>query len=330
MDPFEKVELGHSGVLVTRLGMGGAALGGLYSAVEEADAIGTVAAALDLGVGYVDTAPYYGYGLSEMRFAEALKGRDRDSYVLSTKVGRYLVPDENPPAGQFYNVAKLRPVFDYSRDGVMRSIEGSLERLGVDRIDILLIHDTDYSGHAYEEARDGAAVALSELREQGVIRAWGTGLNVADWTARFVRETDLDVCLLAGRYTLLDQTAMAEALPAMAERGVSMVLGGPFNSGILASDLSDDATFDYVQAAPEMVAKARRIKAVCDAHDVPLKAAALQFPLAHPVVVCAIPGARTPAEVRENLAMTSHPIPIGLWDDLRSEGLLPSEAPTPG
>ena len=264
-----------------------------------------------------------------MRFAQALDGRARDSYVLSTKVGRYLVPDENPSSEQFYNVANLTPVFDYSRDGVMRSIEGSLERLGVDRIDILLIHDADYSGRPYEEARDGAAVALTELREQGVIRAWGTGLNVADWTARFVRETDLDVCLLAGRYTLLDQSAMAEALPAMAERGVSMVLGGPFNSGILASDLGDDATFDYVQAAPEVVAKARLIKAVCDAHDVPLKAAALQFPLAHPVVACAIPGARAPSEVEENLAMAAHPIPAGLWDDLKSEGLIPPDAPTP-
>ncbi len=329
MDPLEKARIGQTGVEVTRIGLGGAAIGGLYATVAEGDAADTVVAALEMGVAFLDTAPYYGFGSSEMRFGRALAGRDRGSYALSTKVGRYLVPDENPVSVQFHDVPKLRPVYDYTRDGVLRSIEGSLERLGLDRIDIVLIHDLDQSGHSYEEALEGACATLSDLRGQGVIGAYGTGLNVPGLTARFVRDCDLDVCLLAGRYTLLDQTALDEALPAMEERGVSMVLGGPYNSGILASDLADDATFDYETASAALVDKARRIKAVCDRHDVPLKAAALQFPLAHPVVASAIPGARSVAEVRENLAMAAHPIPGALWDELRDERLIPASAPTP-
>jgi D-threo-aldose 1-dehydrogenase len=309
------------------MGLGGAPLGGLFAEVGDDVATGLVLRAHELGVRYFDTAPLYGSGNSERRYARALAQIPRDEFVLSTKVGRVLEPvGEAPDSGPYVNVPPVAPVFDFSRDGVLRSLEESLQRLGLDRVDIAYIHDPD---DHYEQAIGEAYPALAELRSQGVVKAIGAGMNQWEMPARFAREGDFDCFLLAGRYTLLDQSALAELLPLCQEKGISIVIGGPYNSGILASDLSPGATFDYVAAPPRLLEKARRINAVCDRHDVPLKAAALQFGLAHPVVAATIPGARSVAEVEENLAMAAYPISSQLWEELRAERLIPEEAPPP-
>jgi D-threo-aldose 1-dehydrogenase len=310
---------------VTRLGFGGAPIGNLFTPVAEADARAAVDAAWERGVRFFDTAPLYGHGLSELRIGAALRSRPRSDVAIATKVGRLLVRDEHPPSDGYVSTPPFRPEFDFSRDAVLRSLAESLERLGLDRVDLLHVHDPD--DHA-EEALDGAFPVLAELRAKGVVGAIGCGMNRASLLARFVREADLDCVLVAGRYTLLDQTALAELLPLCAARGVSVIAAGVFNSGLLA-DPSPGATYDYAPAPDRLVERARRLAAVCARHRVSLKAAALRFPLAHPAVACVLTGARSAEEMEENAALFGEPIPLELWDELRAEGLLGEAVPTP-
>jgi D-threo-aldose 1-dehydrogenase len=338
-DATELVPLGRSGLAVTRLGFGGASIGGLFSAVHADEAIDTVRHAWDIGIRSFDTAPLYGYGASERRVGAALRERPRDAFVLSTKVGR-LVRDVDaiqPGAdidGQalegredaFYvRDQPVRLVFDYSGDGVRRSLAESLERLGLDRIDVALIHDPD---EHWQEAIDEAWPALERLRGEGVIGAVGAGMNQSAMLARFARETDMDVFLLAGRYTVLDQGALNELLPLCLDRGIAVLVGGVMNSGVLA-DPRPGSRFDYAPASDEILERARRLGDVCARHDVPLRAAAMQFPLAHPAVVSLVAGVRTPSHLDDYPAMLARAIPAALWDELRAEGLLPADAPVP-
>ena len=311
--------LGRSGVRVTRLGLGTAPLGGLYTSVEEAQARAVVRRALDLGVGYVDTAPQYGHGTAERRVGAALAGVERGSYVLSTKVGRLVVPRPDGDTGTFADAPPSDVVFDFSADGVRRSLEESLDRLGVDRVDVAYVHDPD--DHADEAIRTAYPV-LHELRAQGVVGAIGVGMNSTAIPTRFVRETDVDVVLLAGRWTLLDRSGGVELLPACLERGVSVVVGGVYNSGVLA-DPRAGAHFDYAPAPEPVVAAAARMAGLCAAHGVPLKAAALQFPYRHPAVASVLTGARSVAELEENLRMLATPVPAPLWAELEGAALVP-------
>jgi D-threo-aldose 1-dehydrogenase len=297
---------------------------------DEAEAV--VDAAWDAGIRLFDSAPLYGMGLAEQRLGRALRTRPRDEFVLATKVGRLL--REHPSADDdvdaatrhlFIDTPARVPVFDYSRDGVRRSLEESLDRLGLDRIDIVHIHDAD---NHEQQALDEAFPALDELRGEGVIAAIGAGMNQTEMLARFARRADFDVFLLAGRYTLLDQSALDELFPACLAEGVAVIAGGVFNSGILARP-DAGATYDYAPAPPELRARARRLEMTCARHGVPLAAAAVQFPLAHPAVVTALVGVRTPTELEADVALARHPIPAALWDELRAEGLLRAEAPTP-
>ena len=339
IDSTERVPLGRTGLAVTRLAFGGASIGGLFAQVTDEDAIGTVRHAWDLGVRSFDTAPLYGYGASERRMGAALRDRPRDAYVLSTKVGR-LVRDEATIApgtdidpqvldgreDAFYvRNGPVRIVFDFSADGIRRSLEESLERLGLDRIDIAFIHDPD---DHWPAAIGEAWPALERLRSEGVVRAVGAGMNQSAMLARFARETDMDVLLVANRYTLLDQGALDELLPACVERGIAVLVGGVMNSGVLA-DPRPGSRFDYAPAPPEVLERARRLGEVCARHDIPLRAAAMQFPLAHPAVVSLVAGVRTPAHLDEYPAMLAHAIPPGLWAELRTEGLLAADAPVP-
>jgi D-threo-aldose 1-dehydrogenase len=294
-DPFEAVPLGRTSVRVTRLGLGTAEIGGLYRAVTDEDAVALVEHAWASGVRYFDTAPLYGYGNAERRLGRGLAGHPRDSFALSTKVGRLIVPlDEVGPGADidrqafggrddaFYaGVPPVRVVFDYSADGIRRSIEASLGRLGLDRIDIAYIHDPD---DHWQAALDHAYPALERLRADGMVRAIGAGMNQTEMLARFARETDVDAFMLAGRYTLLDQTGLAELLPLCVERGIVVVAVGVMNSGLLA-DPRPGATFDYRPAPTAVVERAVRLRDVCARHGVSLRQAAIQFPLAHPVVV---------------------------------------------
>ena len=272
----------------------------------------------------LDTAPLYGRGVSERRFGRALAGVPRDAYVLATKVGRVLAGDEagSAPVAD----AGAQPIFDYSYDGTMRMVEGSLRRLGLDHVDILHIHDPDDHERA---ALDGAFKALQRLKEQGVCRAIGSGMNQAEMLARFAQAADFDCFLLAGRYTLLDQIGLKELLPRCVERRISIIVGGPYNSGILAIGAKPGATYNYVPATPEMMDKTARIEAICERHGVPLRAAALQFPLGHPAVAAVIPGAASVAEATDNDQMLRWPIPPALWTDLRAAELIDPNAPLP-
>lgn len=308
-------ELGRSGLAVTELGLGSAALGNLYTEVDDATAAATVDAAWRAGIRLFDVAPHYGLGLAERRLGAALAGRPRDEYVISTKVGRLLVPVAEPAgrdAAGFAVPAAYERRFDYSADGVRASIEASLGRLGLDRIDIALIHDPD--DHE-EQAFAHAYPALERLRAEGVVRAIGAGMNQTEMLTRFVTDTDVDVVLLAGRYTLLDRRAAATLLPAARARGVSVLAGGVFNSGLLARP-SPGARFDYRAAPDALVQRARAIEAICARYGVPLRAAAARFPLRDPAVAAVLIGARTPHEITEAVALRRLPIPAGLWDAL--------------
>lgn len=323
--------LGRGGLRVGPLGFGAAVIGNLYTAVDADTANATVHAALDTGVRYFDTAPHYGLGLSEERLGAGIAGVDRSEVIISTKVGRLLV--DNPSGAdqrddELFDVpASKRRVYDYSRDGVLRSLESSLDRLGTDHVDILFVHDPD---HHYEQALDGAFPALEELRSQGVIRSYGAGMNSPGMLADFVRNTDLDVVMLAGRYTLLDQGAQAELLPLCAQRGVSMVAAGVFNSGLLARERpAPDATYDYAPARQEVIARANRIADVCERHGVTLPEAAAQFPGNHPSVATVVLGARTAAEVTRNATLFDRPVPLACWQELVGEGLLAEDVPMP-
>ncbi len=315
------------------LGFGGAPLGNLFAPIDEDTAIATVRAAWDAGIRHFDTAPYYGFGLSEHRMGEVLRRHDRDEFVISTKVGRLLHADPRvgPVRKNFHHGLKFDFRFDYSAEAARRSLQDSEQRLGIPSIDIAYIHDVASDTHGpgwrpmFDAAMAGAAPVLTELRAQGVVKAWGLGVNSVDVCLMTLERADPDVFLVAGRYTLLDHTALGELFPACAERGVRVVIGGPYNSGLLAGG----TTFNYETAPPELADRARRIAAVCARFEVDLKAAALQFCAAHPVVATVIPGARTPAEVTENAAMMRAPIPAELWTTLKADGLLPAHAPTP-
>lgn len=329
MDPTSTARLGRTELSVTRLGLGTAPLGGLFDRVGDEAAEATVRRAWDLGLRLYDTAPLYGYGLAERRLGAGLAGRPRADYVLATKVGRMLVPagSAGESAGQdvYVEESGLEPVFDYSYDATLRSIDDSLSRLGVDRIDVAHIHDPD---EHFAEALAGSYRALAELRSQGVIGAVSAGMNQSAMLTRFAREADFDCFLLAGRYTLLDASGLADLLPVAAERQISVVTGGVYNSGLLA-DPRPGAMFDYAPAPAELVDRALAVRAVCERHGVPLKAAAIQFPLGHPAVASVVIGARSVAEIEENVAMFTHPIPEQLWSELKSEKLLAEEVPTP-
>jgi D-threo-aldose 1-dehydrogenase len=315
---------------MTELSLGCAQLGNLYRAVSDDEAAATVHAAWDLGIRYFDTAPHYGLGLSERRLGAALAGRNRDDYVLSTKVGRMLEPLAPPygrDPGGFDVPATHRRVWDFSRDGILRSLEESLERLGLDRVDVVYLHDPD---EHWAEALNEGYPALEELRREGVVSAIGAGMNQAAMLADFVRNTDVDILMLAGRYTLLEQGALDELLPLCLEHGVVVVAAGVFNSGVLArDDPPDDAKYDYGEARRESVDRARRIAEICRRHSVSLPAAAIAFPAAHPAVVSICLGTRSPEQVRRNVELHAQAIPAGLWSELKSERLLRDDAPTP-
>jgi D-threo-aldose 1-dehydrogenase len=315
--------LGRSSVEVTELGFGGAAIGNLFTAVTDDDARAAIDAAWDGGIRFFDTAPHYGLGLSERRLGAALGGRPRDDYVISTKVGRLLEPTAAAAADSATGAAGRDPEgfdvpadlvrrFDYSADGVRRSLDASLARLGLDRVDLALIHDPDEHG---EQALREAYPALARLRAEGVVRAIGVGMNQTAMLTRFVRETDVDVVLVAGRYTLLDQSAADELLPAAVERGVSVIVGGVFNSGVLAAP-APDATYDYAAAPDSLITRALRLQEICAASGVPLRAAAARFPLAHPAVASVLIGARNAAEVTDAIRMRGLDIPPELWESL--------------
>ena len=323
------------------LGFGGAPLGNLFAAITDEAALSLVRRAFDRGIRYFDTAPHYGNGLSEHRIGAALRELPRDAYVLSTKVGRLLVPDAGAPRDQnsYIGVLPFVQRWDYSREGTLRSVDDSLQRLGLARIDYVFIHDVARDAHGdaqparFREAMEGAVPALARLKAERVIAGFGLGVN--DWQVCVdaLAHADLDLLLLAGRYTLLDQTALRELLPLCVARATRVVLGGPFNSGILATGTrpSDGrpAYFNYAPASAEILERVRSIEAVCAAHHVPLKAAALQFPRAHPAIACVLPGARSTAELDENIALASAPIPDAFWRDLRAQRLVAEEAPLP-
>lgn len=335
MDPNERRRLGSSGIDLTSLGFGGAPLGNLFSTVDESDAINALSAAYRSGIRYFDTAPLYGHGLSETRMGRALGDFSRDSFLLSSKVGRLLEPvADGADGGDYVEVLPNRVVYDYSYDGTMRSLEASLERLGLDRIDILYIHDIDVMTHgpegqeqSYREAMEGAYKALDRLRSEGTVKAIGLGVNEWEVCERAARDGDFDCFLLAGQYSLLKQDALDSFLPLCVERGIGLVIGGPYNSGILATGAVEGAMYFYKPAPPNILDRTRRIEVVCARHGVPLAAAALQFPLHHPAVVSVIPGARSKGEFLENKAHLQRDIPAGLWDELKAESLLRRNAP---
>ena len=339
MYTFNTRKLGSSPLQVTELGFGGAPLGDLYAKLEEQQALDTVRCAYDIGVRLFDTAPLYGYGLSEHRVGHALRQWPRDSFVLSTKVGRWLKPEspDNIDRGQWAGGLDFQPVYDYSYDAVMKEIEQSMQRLGISRIDILLIHDVDVWTHGtreltdqyFKQAMEGAYVAMDELRAAGVVKAIGVGVNEADMCTRFAKAGDFDCMLLAGRYTLLEQGALDGFLPLCEEKDIGIMLGGPFNSGILASGPIPGAKYNYRDAPPEILERVGRIQTVCDRHNVPLAAAAIRFPLGHPKICSIIPGAVSPAEVKRNAQIINTAIPEDLWAELKHEGLVREDAPLP-
>ena len=333
MDHSAMVKLGRTGLNVTALGFGATAIGGMYEEVSGAQASAVVDAAWDQGIRYYDAAPQYGLGLGETRLGAGLAGRPRDEYVLSTKVGRLLRADAPPNPDDFgpdglpfdKGTPDVATVYDYSRDGVLTSIEESLARLGKDRLDVVYVHDPD---NYVAEALAGAFPALIELREQGVISAVGAGMNQTAALETFARQTDPDLFLLAGRYTLLEQGALDTFLPLCAERGIAVVAGGAYNSGLLA-DPNPGTHYNYLPAPGPLIERAQQLRAVCTRHGVPLKAAAIQFPAAHPVVAAVLTGSRRDTELSENIALFDLPIPAELWDELRAAGLLDERAPVP-
>ncbi|MBX6320212.1 MAG: aldo/keto reductase [Rhodospirillaceae bacterium] len=340
MHPLARRQLGRTGVELTALGFGGAPLGELFVKVSEADAEATLAAAWEAGIRYYDTAPWYGRGQSEHRFGRFLYRQPRRDFVLSTKVGRILKAPRNPEAfetGFWSGGLHFDHVFDYSYDGVMRAFEDSLQRLGLNRIDLLVIHDLDFKHHRTEAAvsayltqlHTGGLRALTELRAAGLIKGIGAGINEPGMIPRFLDLFDMDFFLVALPYTLLDQDILDTELPLCEERGVGIVIGAVFSSGITATGAVPGAKYKYADAGPEILDKVRRIEAVCARHGVPLPAAALQFPFGHPCVASVIPGGFKPEHVRANIAHMRHPIPAALWAELKAEGLLRADARVP-
>lgn len=315
------------GLDVTSIGLGSAPLGGLFSAVSDADAEATLAAGWSAGIRFYDTAPLYGFGLAERRLGAFLRQQKRDSFAISTKVGRLLRPEANSAEDDHYKGAPaLRPQFDFSYDGVMRSVEESLVRLGLDRVDVLLVHDPD---DHYDDAVSGAFRALQRLRADGTVKAIGSGMNQSEMLTRFAEAVPVDCFLLAGRYTLLDQGALDALFPVCAAKNIGILLGGIYNSGILA-DPYTGAKFNYLDADAALVARALALDELSRKHGTELKAAALQFCMAHPAVTVAVLGARNAAEVADNIAMSERTVPQAFWQELRAKNLVDARAPLPG
>jgi D-threo-aldose 1-dehydrogenase len=330
--------LANGGLSFTELGFGAAPLGNLYRAISEDEAHAVLTRAWDLGIRYFDTAPLYGLGLSETRLNRFLRDKPREDYVLSSKVGRLLEvcpPEQRTGIGKFFDTPTRREVYDYTYDGVMRSLEFSLERLGVDRIDILFAHDLDIFNHGSQETldaklselMDGGYKALVELRDQGVIKAFGAGVNEWQPCQWMTERGDFDLFLLAGRYTLLEQEALESFLPLATDRGIGIIIGGPYNSGVLATGPKPGAFYNYDLAPQDILDRVARIEAVCNRHEVRMVDAAFQFPLRHPAIVSVIPGGQGVAEVEANLKAATAEIPAALWAELKSEGLMRDDAP---
>ncbi len=327
-------------IAFSELGFGTAPLGNLYRAISDDNAHAILEAAWDTGCRYFDTAPLYGLGLAETRLNRFLRSKSRSDYVLSTKVGRLLKPckaSERTGIGKFFETPNRREIYDYTYDGVMRSLEHSLERLGVDHVDILFAHDLDIFNHGSQEALDEKLKALMtsgyrallSLRDQGVIKAFGAGINEWQPAQAMAEQGDFDLFLLAGRYTLLEQEALDSFLPLCQERGIGIIIGGPYNSGILATGPIRGAWFNYDPAPQDILDRVGRIEALCKAEDVALIEAALQFPLLHPSVTSVIPGGQSVSEVRNNLANLTAVIPPNLWSTLKNAGLMRADAVTP-
>lgn len=340
IDPVERLplgRLGRAGLALSRLGFGSAPLGGLFTATPAGDASAALATAWDAGLRYFDTAPQYGAGLAEARVGAALRERPRGDLVLSSKVGKLLRAAGTglPASALFKDAPALDVVFDYSHDGVLRSIEESLGRLGLDRLDIVFVHDVNRKYHGerigerLDEALAGACPALARLRAEGVIRAFGPACNEVDIAARFVAEGDVDCVMLPGRYTLLDQSALPVLLPACLAAEVAVILAGPFDSGILATGAVAGANYNYAPATAEILARVRALEEVCREHEVALPAAALQFGFGHPAVASVVAGMRSSAEVEANVAGVRAPVPAAFWRTLVTRGLLPEDCPLP-
>jgi D-threo-aldose 1-dehydrogenase len=330
----DKHKLPRSGIELSAMGLGCAQLGGLYQAISDAEAHAIVDEAWAAGIRYFDTAPYYGYTLSELRLGSALRERDRDSYVISTKAGRLMRLDAGVQPGEngWARPLPFRPHFDYTYDGILRSHQDSLRRLCLDRIDILYVHDIGQATHGSlhnhywkQLTHGGGFRALTQLRDGGSVGAIGLGVNEWKVVADAIEACDIDCALLAGRYTLLEQAARRPLLDLCAERGIGIIIGGPFNSGILAGTRK----FNYEDAPARVIARVEAIEAVCREHSAPIQAAALQFPMAHPAVVSCVTGAHSPEQLRQNAAWFAQQLPQGLWQDLVGRGLLDRHAPTP-
>jgi D-threo-aldose 1-dehydrogenase len=330
--------LGNGGLTFTELGFGAAPLGNLYRAISEDDAQAVLEGAWAAGVRYFDTAPLYGLGLSETRMNRFLRGKPRDEYVISTKIGRLFrvtTADKRDGFGKWFDVPARNEIYDYGYDAVMRSLEFSLERLGLDRVDVLYAHDLDVFNHKSQAALDaklaefmaGGYRALLALRDQGVIRAFGAGVNEWQSCQWMTERGDFDLFLLAGRYTLLEQEALESFLPLATARGIGIVIGGPYNSGVLATGPKPGAFYNYDPAPDWVLERVGRIEAICGAHGVKMVDAAFQFPLRHPAVVSVIPGGQGVAEMQANARAASAHIPAALWDDLKAQGLIRNNAP---
>jgi D-threo-aldose 1-dehydrogenase len=331
-------KFGRTALTVTDMGFGAAPIGNFLHPITEETSDAMVQHAWNAGMRYFDTAPYYGHGLSESRLGHSLRWKRRGDFVISSKVGRVLksAPRDSINFKPWVNALPFVCHFDYTYDGIMRSFEDSLQRLGLEYIDILYIHDADVFTHGpekqkayFKQAIEGCYPALVKLRDQGVVKAIGVGVNDTDVMLDFMRQGDFDCLLMAGRYTLLEQEPLAELLPLCEKRKAAVVIGGGLNSGILATGAVPGAKYNYALAPAHIMERVRKIEAVCKTHDVPLPAAALQFLLAHPAVASHIPGTRTVEQMAQNIAWISHPIPVALWKDLKSGSLLREDAPTP-
>jgi D-threo-aldose 1-dehydrogenase len=337
MHPTQKRKFGRSDLDVTAFGFGTAPLGNFLHEIDEPTATAMFDTAWDAGIRVFDTAPMYGHGLAEIRTGQALRWKNRADFVLASKVGRLLKPARRAEIdfAPWVNAAPFTMQFDYSYDGTMRSVEDSLQRLALEHIDIMFIHDIDVftrgadQPEVFRQAMDGCYRALAALRDQGVVKAIGVGVNEWQVCHAALQQRDFDCFLLAGRYTLLEQDALDAFLPLCEARGAAVLVGGGFNSGILATGAKAGAKYNYAPAPAAIMEKVARIETVCAAHNVPLAAAALQFVVAHPAIPSFIAGTRTVAQLQQNLAWFSHPIPPAFWSDLKSKGLLREDAPTP-
>jgi D-threo-aldose 1-dehydrogenase len=337
MTPSEKRRLGRVDLEVTAMGFGGVQIGNLFHAVTDGEVEAMIKAAWDAGIRLYDAAPLYGHGLAELRFGHSLRLENRDDFVLASKVGRVLKPRRRAEVsfGPWADVPSFEMIFDYSYDGTMRAFEDSLQRLALERMDICFIHDIDRTTRGddqpevFRQAMNGSWKALEKLRSEGLVKAIGVGVNEWQVCQEALKQRDFDCFLLAGRYTLLEQEALEEFLPLCEKRGVSIVVGGGFNSGILASGSVAGARYNYGPAPPEIIERVRKIESVCLDHRVPMPAAALQFVVAHPAVASFITGTRTVAQLEQNLKWFNSPIPTAFWSDLKAKGLLRDDAPVP-